>query len=772
MIVLKENVRITARIENYTVKELSVAVTTHIFVGLISAIASRGIILNDLIPFGISFLGGCAPTFVPAATLGAFISYFIPASGSSGFRYIAALFAILSIKLLISNYKKIVKSPLFCAGISFLACTLTGFTSVSTGQANVLTVMTEGLFCGALAYFVSKTFKAFDKEQVGFSSEELASLLLTSSLIVIGLYDFSVFGISLGRILGYFLILSASKYGAIISGAISGITIGFSFLITDSAGTLGITVALAGLMCGVFAKMGKFAQMAVLILFGFIGTVSSGDMVTISQTAAETVLASLLFFTMPRNLSANIGKLFSVTPKLTAPTGIKKSLTMRLDMASNALRDVSETVEQVSSQLSKINAPDFGKVIYSIEEEACSGCKLRVHCWENKRSSTVDSIMEITKAIKSGDTNPETAISEEFKGRCLRVSKISNVTFRKYSEFTSRIAAENRIDEVRSVVSDQFDGISDMLRDLSSDFNDDEQFDSVIAENAAAALKGLDIIAEEAGCRIDKYGRMTLEFKIKNNKDLVINKLQVMKLMTVVCDRDFNIPNISEIGGEVFIVFNEKAEIKIDYGVEQINANNSKMCGDAYKYFNDGRGHFIMVLSDGMGTGGRAAVDGAMACGLMSRLIKAGFGYDCSLKLLNSSMLFKSTDESLATVDVASIDLFTGQTELYKAGAAPTVIRRSGRTGKAESTSLPAGILREIGFDKASVKCKEGDIVVLMSDGATSDGIDWIRDEIERWTDGTAQELAERLCEGAKRRRTDTHEDDITVLTAILKKSV
>ena len=113
-----------------------------------------------------------------------------------------------------------------------------------------------------------------------------------------------------------------------------------------------------------------------------------------------------------------------------------------------------------------------------------------------------------------------------------------------------------------------------------------------------------------------------------------------------------------------------------------------------------------MILSDGMGTGGRAAVDGAMASGLMSRLIKAGFGYDCSLRILNSSMLFKSTDESLATVDIASIDLFTGETKLYKAGAAPTIVRRSGKTGKVQSTSLPAGILREIGFDKAVVKCK------------------------------------------------------------------
>ena len=135
-------------------------------------------------------------------------------------------------------------------------------------------------------------------------------------------------------------------------------------------------------------------------------------------------------------------------------------------------------------------------------------------------------------------------------------------------------------------------------------------------------------------------------------------------------------------------------------------------------------------------------------------------------------MLFKSTDESLATVDIASIDLYTGYTELYKAGAAPTIVRRSGKTGKAQSTSLPAGILRDIGFDKALIKCKAGDIIVLMSDGATGNGTDWIRAEIEAWQDGSAQALAEKLCESARRRRNDNHEDDITVMTAILNKAV
>jgi len=173
-----------------------------------------------------------------------------------------------------------------------------------------------------------------------------------------------------------------------------------------------------------------------------------------------------------------------------------------------------------------------------------------------------------------------------------------------------------------------------------------------------------------------------------------------------------------------------------------------------------------------MGSGGRAAVDGAMASGLMSRLLKAGFGYDCSLRLVNSAMLFKSTDESLATLDVSCIDLFSGRTDLLKAGAAPTVIRRNGKSGKAQSTSLPAGILREVGFDKASVKLRAGDIIVMMSDGASGEGTEWISAELEAFRGGKAQDLAEFIAKSARRRRSDNHEDDITVLVGVIEKAV
>lgn len=215
-------------------------------------------------------------------------------------------------------------------------------------------------------------------------------------------------------------------------------------------------------------------------------------------------------------------------------------------------------------------------------------------------------------------------------------------------------------------------------------------------------------------------------------------------------------------------VLNQKAKFIIDFGVEQYRAKGEELCSNAYNSFYDDNENFIMILSDGMGDDDRAAVESKMAVDLIKQYAKQGTDYNLSLKILNSSLLKKSTDESLATVDIVSIDLCSGSTEFYKAGSAPSILCQNGKVKKVKSTSLPAGILNDISFDTTTVKCKLGDVVVLMSDGATSGGCDWIKDEILSFRDGNAQELAEHLCMRARQQIIDDCEEDITVLCAIL----
>lgn len=769
---MKDIVKISDQTIKLSAKDLTFAAVQHIFVGLCGFFASRAIVMDRLLPFGISYLAGAPLTFTPSAAFGIFLGYIFPAVGNNGFKYAACLFALLAIKLLLSNYKKLVTSDGFVTLISGLCSLMTSAATFKGLGGNSLDIITEMLLTAVGAYFFSRGFKAFEKSKSGLSSNELVSVLIIVSIIIMGLFPLGITGVSLGRILSVLLILCAAKYGGVISGAVSGISVAFIYILGGIDGNVGVALSFAGLMTGVFASFGKYAQIFIILVLSFIGAVMTGDNILIATTVIEAVFGCLIFLFIPRSGSILLGKIFSAYPKVHIPTSLKKSIMLRLNLASNALRDVSETVDKVSLELSKINCPNFSTVINAIEQDACAACKLRLHCWEKRREDTVAAILEMTRAVKEGELNPEQHTTEEFKGRCLRTARMGNAVFKHYTDYASKISAENRIDEVRSVVSDQFDGISNMLCELAADFDIQEKFDNSSAENASSALKNIGIHLDECCSKIDKYGRMSLEMKLKKTSDTIINRAQVMRLCSIACERDFDPPTVSEVGGEIFMVLNEKTEIDIDFGAEQYCANGGNLCGDAYKYFYDGKGHFIMILSDGMGTGGRAAVDGAMASGLMARLIKAGFGYKCSLKILNSSMLFKSTDESLATIDIASIDLYTGMTDLYKAGAAPSIFRRNGRTAKAESTSLPVGILREIGFDMAHIKCRIGDVVVLLSDGATQNGCDWIRQEIEAFSDGKAQDLAEHLCLCARRRHTEKREDDITVLCAILNKKV
>ena len=662
---MKEIASSVNRKEKYDTGILLAAAGMHISAAAVGFIMSRGAVLGNLLPFGISFIAGCSLTYTPAAATGVFLGYFIPAIGSGGFKYIAAAFAVVAVKLLLGGLKRLSSNPIFLSAMAFLASFLTSAVTLSGLNFNFLSVLCESLFSAMGAFFVCRCFNSFKNAAAGLRADELASLSVLIGMALTGINGFTFNGISLGHILGIAVILTAAKYGGILSGSVSGITVSFAMCLSGVSGEIAVVYAFTGLMAGVFSSFGKYVQTAVPLVFSLAGSVMSGSPVLIAQTVIEAALGSALFLAVPRRAGLRLGKLFSAYPRLSTPDGVKRSLSMRLDIAAGALCDVSDTVEQVAAELSKINSPDFGSVITAVEQDACAGCKLRLHCWESKRDDTLKAVLEMTNAVKSGERSPENAAPEEFKGRCLRVARVANAAYKRYSDYASRIAAENRIDEVRGVVSDQFDGISAMLSELSRELEKDDRFDNSAAEKAAAALKNLDIRVEECSSKTDKFGRMTIEMRVKKDPSLIINKLQVMKMVSVVCERDFDIPSVSENGGEIFIVLNEHAALRVDVGVEQKCASDSAMCGDAYKYFFDGRGHFIMILSDGMGTGGRAAVDGAMASGLMCRLIKAGFGYDCSLRILNSSMLFKSTDESLATVDIASIDLFTGRVELY-----------------------------------------------------------------------------------------------------------
>lgn len=769
--IIKQKIEKISKSTHLTAKEIAEIVLSHALFAVIGFFSARAPVANKFLPFGISVLAGCPYNTLVSVGVGVFAGSLFPVFSGNGFRYIAAIFCVLAIRLLTERIKTVKENAVFASFIAFLAVFFTGVASLRTIKGGVLFAFCEAVFSLLGTYFVKRASGSIIRGDTGLSGEQLCAVVLAVNIVLLGLYDVTVFSLSIGRIISALLILIAARYGNVSAGAVLGIACAVCAALANNSLPLPVMLCFSGLMAGVFSDIGKIGQTLAFLASSLIGAAIYGFNNQSIGLLIECIIGAVIYLVLPKTACVGFGKLFAGRVTVIKPDGLKKGLTMRLKFAANALLDVSNTAHTVAGELSKINSPDFKSIIHKIECEACKGCSLQMYCWETKYDQTFAAVIDMTKGVKQNQTPLSSLTDSEFKGRCLRPENVGNAVYKYYSEYAQAISAEKRIEEIRGVVSDQFGGLSSMLSELAQEFDTDERFDAVTAGRVASALKNINIIVKECGVRLDKNDRMTVEIRVKSGGDTVLNRAGIMHALSCCCDRDFDPPCITTSGEDTFISAAEHAVYTAEVGAAQICSNNGAVCGDAYDYFFDGKGNLIMLLSDGMGTGGRAAVDSAMASKIMSRLIKSGFGFDSALKILNSSMLFKSTDESTATIDIVSLDLFTGKTHLLKAGAAPTLVRRGGKASKAQSSSLPAGILRGINFDKAVITLKKDDIILMLSDGAVANGTEWISAELESWTVGSAQALAQRISECAHRRRTDNHQDDITVLAAIIQKT-
>lgn len=742
-----------------------------------AAFAFFGFLMSSTTLYGnMSPLGAALSAGVPlknmfVAAIGSVIGCLLSGKRISSMRYIAALLAVVTIRILLNSIKHIGKSALWAGITAFAAVTSVGIASVGGADVKaVATALVEGLLAGGSAYFIRI---ASDVRRYGTvnTPEQATSLLISVNLMLLALYPIAFDGISVGRIAATLLIIISARFGRVGTAAICGASVSAAYCLSGEALEYAAVYCIIGLLCGVLSGLGKAATAAAPVLLGLSVAIVFGEVDEL-RLLIECAAASTASLLIPRTLTSAVAGYISPPTSTPDSKGLRRTLTMRLSLASAALHGVTETVEDVARCLAISEKPSFAGVLHEVENDVCKGCSFHSYCWEKQRKTTVDAVLGMSDAIRHCRPIELADVPDGFTEKCLRLEKFEDSLYRRYSDFLSNIEAEKRVGEMRSVVSEHMDGIADMLDELSEEFRTAQKYDTTLAGRLAAALKEIDIRADECACVIDKFGRLTIEIRLRETPEMPINRAKMLSVLENVCERDFEPPEVTKNGRTYYITATEKSLYSVDCACTQFNQGNNRHCGDTCRYFFDGRGRLVVIVSDGMGSGGRAAVDSAMTSGLAERLIKAGFGYDCTLKLVNSAMLFKSTDESLATLDISCVDLHTGKTELFKAGAAPTIVRRNGRTGRAECRSLPAGILSEVGFDKATVTLREDDILLMMSDGVCTDGTDWICAEVETFGSGGAKQLSERIASGARRRRRDGHDDDITVFAAIIEKAV
>ena len=738
---------------------------------------SRGIVFAQYAPFGIAAAAAAPYDVLLSVVLGGTAGYLLPSNAVLPVHYIAALLAAAAIRWTLSGLAKLRMHPGFAPATAFLPTLVTGLSIVAVNGSGVITAsmyISEALLSGGAAYFFFRTVSAVSSgRRAGeWSTQEIACASLTAAIFILSISGLEIAGISIARVIAVIMILFAARYGGVSGGSVAGVTAGVVFSL-ESAGVsyLSGAYALGGLMAGLFSPAGRFASAAAFVLSNGIASLQVGNSTAVMNGLYEVMAATVIYMLVPVKAGGPLIGIFSRgADDSRRAEGLRRSVIMKLDYAAKALGNVSQSVDEVSKKLSTACAPDISGVYHKSADEVCCNCGLKTYCWTRNFNDSMNVFNDLTEKLRKKGKIGREDFSPHFATHCGRINPMVEAVNKNYGEFAIKDAAENRARQIRGVVAGQFETTSRMLEDMAGELELYEKFDFTAAQKVEEVLRLAGAIPIDVSCRADRFGRISVEAVMNQGECAHLSKSEITKEISRVCGRSFQVPCISRAGGECRIQMNEMPAYRVKTGCAQHICGNGNLCGDCWKSFPDGNGRQIVIISDGMGTGGRAAVDGAMACGIMSRLIEAGIGFDAAVKIVNSALIVKCGDESLSTMDIAALDLFNGSAEFMKAGAPESILRKEGKASVIDMPSLPIGILNDAGLAKSSDSLSDGDMLIMLSDGALSSGIDWVIEEIENFNGNIPQELAETIVSQAIALRSDGHDDDITVVVTMLCK--
>ncbi len=741
----------------------------YLAAGLVSFFMAGAYIFGGIAPFGVAFVAAAGTQYSLPAVLGALLGYGFSSSIVGNMKYIAAVLLMGMIRWLWPAQKR-AKLSLWSAPI-LAAATLAVPSLILTFSSQVYLYtlalsLSEILLAAGSAYFMVRSIQTIALGVENSDRNDRICLIVSFCIVIIALSRFTVFGLSLGRTTAMVVVLICALGSGEGGGTVAGVGAGATAaMLGTQYGFLMGSYSIGGLAAGLLSSAGRLPVSCAFVLTNVVVSILAPSQELMMGAVYESVLAAAIFLLLPTKW-LGLGNLLAAQNSGSGDQLMQHLLFTRLHLVSESLTDICETTQQVSQKLDDMASNDISGVYSRLAETVCRRCGYRSRCWQLEYNQTMDALNTAMLTLKKEQTISKEQLPEHFSRICCRLDAFVAGLNREYGEYLRGQGTRRKVSQIRSAVTDQFAGMSLMIEELS------HQLGQITGQDDRLSAKVGEYLTQEgleplyACCYLDSHDRMTVEGVISPHKLARVDTVKIALDLSELCERRFDPPLIQTFAKKSILTFTEPANYQLTYGAAQIVEDGSKITGDAYCTFQDRGKNGVMILSDGMGSGGNAAVDSAMTTNLLTRLIQAGVSFDAALKMVNSALLVKSGEESLATVDVAAVDLYTGRADFYKAGAAPTFVVKNGRVGMVESTSLPAGILRGVAFEKSAMTFREGDLILLMSDGVTATGVEWIPSQIEAHREDSPQQLAENLARTAKERSLPGRDDDITVVVA------
>ena len=782
---------------------------------MISMVSFGGDISLGLAPFGLAITAAIASSGIPISfvyiitLLGSFfglgkeitLNYFL-----TSLVFFATLFIVKTKKQTDANEKmKLGKNIV----ISILCVNIIPMIFTTLSISNVI----FSIILSIITYIFYKIFvNAIDViyeygEKKVFSIEELMGASLLLAIAITALDPINILGYSLKNVLCILVVLILGWKSGILIGTTGGVTIGIVLGIIGNEPPITIAAfALAGMLSGIFSKIGKIG-----VIIGFI----AGN-VLITYVSKENVEPIILFQEI---LIASLGLLLIPKKAEVAMNELFENSTLLPDMNKRALEESKETVSKLSNISETISemAKSYDEVAATVVEEKNNDidCEL-----ENKKifQKELKSNLEgMEDNILYDDIKNSTEIIDDiFKylnKNAVLTKDVLILIFAKYNNYiigtengNINISVENdikkmidiinksyniskinfvwkkKLEEKNKNMSVQLQGVSEVISDLAEDimdskkekYTDKKELIRKILAQKGIIVSDIRIKKNESNRKIVKVYVKDLDEKVENivkKIERVLNKVLQEKMTLqkkqIATRSDEDISTYTFMSSDLY---------NLKVGIARAKKHDSPVSGDTSLQTKLNDGKYLLAISDGMGSGPEARKSSKIAIKMLERMLMSGFKKDVSVKMINSTLSANNEEDMYATLDILILDLYQGNIEFIKNGACPTYIKRNKEVELINSISLPTGIINDIDLVVYDKDIRDGDIIVMCSDGIIESNSEylhkelWLKYFLEELETDDVQQIADLIISEAIDNDYGKEKDDMTVIVAKVNK--
>jgi stage II sporulation protein E len=752
------------------------------FYFLAGFLVGRVMMVNLMAPFGIAFFISIAvcEKQVPSlmAATGTFLGYI---SIYGNVKYLP-MYCTIIVTLAFLNYilkgvdrnKKLV----FLFSATFLEFLFYKFLVVKlTAGVAALNSVFEVTCVFSLYYIINYSIICFKKSKTRhlYSSEEIISMAITISLIIAGTWGSSIGGISLRNTIALSFILILGYVKGSTSGAAAGVAMGAIIGVTSNNVIIYIAVyGLCGLISGVFRETGKlFSASAYIVTFAVLKMYSN---IGAEFKIVEVIISCIVFLSIPKKIYKKLELELDCQEKQrhlkeNYADKIKAIFTKKLNNFSSVLGNMSSVLAKLAENDKLAMKNKSSALIENLADRVCTSCDMKSMCWRRETFYTYNAFAELIQNFQEN----KKYIPEEIQRKCIQRTFLMKNTEEIVNNYIIDEMWRVRLGECRELLASQIKNMGDTVSEIAEDFHSNIKFNSKVENDIRRILNKGNIHYMDVFCFNDERDHLIVNLSMEacgGKQQCVKDVLPLInnvsgKLMCVSnseCNIDYSV-------GTCSIIFKEMPKYHISACVSGNCKDGEKYNGDNYSFGELSDGTYMTIISDGMGSGPQADQESSATVELIKKFTGSGFKKMTAINTINSIMGIKfNEDEKFSTLDLSSIDLYEGEINFIKMGAAASFIKRGDDIIVIRSKTLPIGILDKPDIDITDKRIINGDFIVMVSDGVldcdsgSTGNFQWMVEFLRKLDCTDPKEMCQVIIDKAKEISGGKVKDDMTVV--------